>query len=328
MIAKIKSLPTGESGVAMLVVVGFMGLSVPLLLGALALGGGLNADSRVKLEIAKKQYANIAALEYVRYLTDSPENWNQWIDETEGLETLTIGGDTIVIDADGNGVSDYGFLDYCVFGENEVEIEEGSTIQCSIGSNGDVEIEEESTITGNIVSGGNVTLEENVTVNGDVTAVGTVTLEEGAVVMGTTVEGASLDPITGPIPNYDVTITITGEDGNGTTETLSVDGAPLPLTFTLTAGETNIYINPGETDTLVPGSYGTLQVGEDATLNLSSGYYAFDEVSIDENVTINLFVVNGNSIVIDVVGELEYDEKRHYVGVWGDCGRHRSPVAG
>jgi cytoskeletal protein CcmA (bactofilin family) len=215
-------------------------------------------------------------------------------------------------------VSDYGFLDYCVFGENEVEIGEESNIQCNIGSNGDVVIEEGSTITGNIVSGGNITLEEDVTVIGDVTAVGSVTLEEGALVTGSTAEWTSSASITGPIPNYNVTITITDADGNETTETLFVDGGPLPLTFTLAAGGANIYIDPDEIyPMLPPGSYGTLQVGQNATLNLISGSYAFNEVSIDEDATVNLMVTGGNPIVLDVVNDLEFEENVTMVVIGG-----------
>lgn len=176
MIANIKSLLSGDEGLAMVIVVGFMALSIPLLTAALSLAGALSADSQVKLGIARGQYSNLGALEYVRHLSDAPETWNLWIQNTGGLETLSIGEEEIEIEAIGNGVSDYGFLDYCVFGENEVEIGEESNIQCNIGSNGDVVIEEGSTITGNIVSGGNITLEEDVTVIGDVTAVGSVTL--------------------------------------------------------------------------------------------------------------------------------------------------------
>ena len=307
MIAKIKRLLTEDEGLAMVIVVGFMALSIPLLTAALSLAGTLSADSRVKLEIARGQYSNIGATEYVRYLSDSPETWNHWIQFTEGLEILSIGGHTVEIEAISNGVSNYGFLDYCIFGENEVEIGEDSNIQCSIGSNGDVDVEEGSTVTGDIVSGGNVTLGQDVAVYGDVTAAGMITLDDGAMVMGDIDDWASLGSITGPIPNYNVTITITDEDGNETTEILAVDGAPLPLTFTLAAGGANMSIDPGDTDTVLPGSYGTLQVGQNATLNLRSGSYAFDDVNIDEGVTIYLDLTGG-PIIFDVVNDLEYQE--------------------
>ena len=174
-----------------------------------------------------------------------------------------------------------------------------------------------STIHGDVVSGGNVTLDDDVTVYGDVTAVGTVTMDDYAMVMGTIVEGASIAYITGPIPNYDVTITITDADGNVTTETLSVDGGALPLRFTLTAGGANIYIDDGEGYTLAPGSYGSLEVEEDATLNLSSGYYAFNDFSVDDHATINLMVTGGKPIVIDVVNDLEFEEYVHMVVIGG-----------
>ena len=43
-------------------------------------------------------------------------------------------------------------------------------------------------------------------------------------------------------------------------------------------------------------------------MNLSSGSYAFLDVSIDENATIYLTVIDGNPIVLDVVNDLEFEE--------------------
>ncbi len=234
MMATLKSLLTGNEGLAMVIVVGFMAVSIPMLTGALALAGSLSADSRVKLEIAKSQYSDIGALEYVRYLSDDPENWDDWIEETGGEETIDIGDDTVEIEAVGNGVSDQGVLAYCIFGTSSVEVKEYADVQCSIGSNGDVVVKHDATIAGNIVSGDNVELKPGVTVVGDVTAAGTVDYI-GAIIGGTMVEGASLTPVAGPVPNFILDITITDAEGNQTTETVDVDGPSLPLTFTLTA---------------------------------------------------------------------------------------------
>ena len=95
MIDNIKRLLAGDEGLAMVIVVGFMAVSIPLLTGALSLAGALSADSRVKLDIAQTQYSDIGASVYVRYLSDAPENWNLWLQETAGLETISI-GDTVV----------------------------------------------------------------------------------------------------------------------------------------------------------------------------------------------------------------------------------------
>ncbi len=56
-----------------------------------------------------------------------------------------------------------------------------------------------------------------------------------------------------------------------------------------------------------PGSYGSLDVDENATISFVSGNYAFDEIEFDENVTINLTILGG-PIVIYVVDDLDFDE--------------------
>ena len=194
---------TQETGFAMMIVVGFMALAVPLLTSTLALGGALSKDSLIKFNIAMNQYSSAAGREYISFLSDDPTTWDDWIDETGGVETLTINDDTVEITGDQDGASNYGALAYCIFGETSVEIEENATVQCSIASNGDIELEEGATVTGNVMSGGNVTLEEDATVNGDVTAAGTVTLDSGATVTGAITQNAAWTPITGPTPNYD-----------------------------------------------------------------------------------------------------------------------------
>jgi len=303
----IKNLLTQETGFAMMIVVGFMALAVPLLTSALALGGALSKDSLIKFSIAKNQYSSAAGREYISFLSDDPTTWDDWIDNTGGLESFTINDDTVEITGDRNGASDNGALAYCIFGATSVEIEENASVLCSIASNGDIELEDGASVTGNVVSGGNVTLENNATVNGDVTAAGTVTLDTGASVTGTITENAGWTPITGPTPNYDVTITVTDQDGNETVQTFSVDGGALPLSFILAAGGTDVTVPSSGSYAATPGSYGTLKVEENATISFVSGNYAFDDIEFDENVTINLTILGG-PIVIDVVNDLDFDE--------------------
>jgi hypothetical protein len=307
MTALIRRLLKDERGVGMAMVLGFMGLSVPMIVAALGMAGTYSNDSQVKSRLAKTQYSGIGALEYIRYLSGDPDGWNDWLEETGGEETIDMGDDTVEIDADADGYTDNGFLDYCIFGSTTVHVKEHSTIGCSIGSNGDIDIKEDSVVNGNIVSGGNVTLKENVIVHGDVTAAGTVTLKSGATVNGTWTQGATVDPIAGPTPNYGVSITITDKNGNVTVENTDVEGSQLGLTFNLTAGGPNVTVNAGETYTLLPGSYGTVEIKENATVNLSSGDYAFDELRIKEGTTINLDV-SGGPVVVDAVTVLEFKE--------------------
>lgn len=303
----IRRLVNGEHGVGMVMVLGFMAISVPLLTAGLALAGALSNDSQVKSNLAKNQYSSIGALEYIRYLSEDQDGWDDWLDDTGGEETIDIGDDTVEIDADPDGFSDEGFLDYCIFGNNWVKVKENSVVNCSIGSNGNIEIKEDSVVTGDIVTSANITLKENVVVNGDVTAGGSVTLKPGATVNGTLLQNVPVDTIGGPTPSYGVSITITDEDGNVTIEYVTVDGSQLGMTFNLTAGGPNVTVNSGQTYNLAPGSYGTVQVKEDATLNLSSGDYAFESITIKENSTINVNV-SGGPVVFDAVDVLEFKE--------------------
>jgi hypothetical protein len=297
----------GQNGTGMMMVLSVMALAVPLLTGALALSGALSNDSQVKNKLAKSQYSGIGAREYVRYLTEDPDGWDDWLDETGGEETITINDDEVVITASEDGLADEGFLAFCIFGKSYVQIKEHATVNCSIGSNGDIEVKEDSIVTGDIVSAGNITLKENVIINGNVTAAGTVTQKSGAVVNGTISQGAVVESIAGPTPNYGVTITITDENGEVVVENFDVEGAELPMTFDLTGGGSNVTVNSGQTYNLVPGSYGNVLVKENSTLNLSSGKYAFLSFQIKERSTINLDV-SGGAIVFDAVDNLQFKE--------------------
>ena len=147
-----------QRGVGMAMVLGFMAISVPMLTAGLALAGALSNDSQVKSKLAKDQYSSIGAREYIRYLSDNPDDWEDWLDETGGEETIDIGDDTVDIDADPDGFTDDGFLGYCIFGSYSVQVKESSVVNCSVGSNGDIQIKEDSVIDGDIVSGGNIEL--------------------------------------------------------------------------------------------------------------------------------------------------------------------------
>ena len=56
-----------EKGVAMIMAIAFMALSVPLVTGALTFAGALSSDSVVKTDILKRQYAGLGIRDYVRY---------------------------------------------------------------------------------------------------------------------------------------------------------------------------------------------------------------------------------------------------------------------
>ena len=64
-----------EGALGMILVVGFMALSIPLITSSLVLSGALTKDSVVKTDIMKRQYAALGVGEYVGYLASSPTGW-------------------------------------------------------------------------------------------------------------------------------------------------------------------------------------------------------------------------------------------------------------
>ena len=65
----------------------------------------------------------------------------------------------------------------------------------------------------------------------------------------------------------------------------------------ISAGGTNITVAKNTALDLAPGSYGDLEVKDGAVLNLSSGTYAFEDIELDKNATLNLDVTNGPIVV-------------------------------
>ena len=64
MIGVIRRLSRNQEGVALVMVLGFMALAVPMITGALALAGSLSNDSYVKNKIAKKLYTELGCRQY------------------------------------------------------------------------------------------------------------------------------------------------------------------------------------------------------------------------------------------------------------------------
>ena len=87
-----------EGAMAMILVIGFMALAIPVITASLALSGTLSHDSRVKTDILKRQYAALGVGEYVSYLAADPTRWNNWkaanfVPASGNYEeTITIGG--------------------------------------------------------------------------------------------------------------------------------------------------------------------------------------------------------------------------------------------
>ncbi|MCI0794178.1 MAG: DUF11 domain-containing protein [Chloroflexi bacterium] len=86
-----KSIARSEKGAtAMLMVMAFMALAVPLVTSMLGLSSVLSIDSRIKTGILKRQYCALGAVEYVRYLTLDPQTWaDWWAAHPDGTETMS-----------------------------------------------------------------------------------------------------------------------------------------------------------------------------------------------------------------------------------------------
>tara|TARA_B100000315_G_scaffold245244_1_gene270905 strand:- start:2854 stop:4281 length:1428 start_codon:yes stop_codon:yes gene_type:complete len=69
----------GEAGgVALIMVLAFMALGVPVITSTLKLADSLAIDSRVKTDALKRHYCGLGVMEYVNYLTLDPARWTTW----------------------------------------------------------------------------------------------------------------------------------------------------------------------------------------------------------------------------------------------------------
>jgi hypothetical protein len=132
----------------------------------------------------------------------------------------------------------------------------GGTSQATVGVSARV---------GDITSRGPVFLANNAIVGGSVRSGGTVTLQAGAVVQGT---------VTQSIPN------------------IAIPPAPPFETVTFPGGA-NINVGNGQTQTLAPGSFGSVTAFAGATLRLSTGRYRFTSFDVEPNATVALTTTNG-----------------------------------
>lgn len=81
-----------------------------------------------------------------------------------------------------------------------------------------------------------------------------------------------------------------------------VSGVTLPAAPTNAAGSTNISLGNNQTQTIAPGAYGTLTVGNNCTLNFSAGDYVFKSFSSGNNPTLNCNTSGGNIRLIFTTG--------------------------
>ena len=112
---------------------------------------------------------------------------------------------------------------------------------------GTVSVSADARLTSDVWSRGNVVfVGERGQIAGSVTTAGTVMRQNGVVIGGPVLEHQTLSAV------------------------------PTSWTITFPASSTNVQLQPGQTQTLVPGAYATVSVASNATLTLQSGTYYFD----------------------------------------------------
>ena len=223
-----KKLGVNQQGAGMLMVLGFMGLAIPIITTALALTGGLSSDSQVKTHILKDQYNGLGVRDYVLYLMNDPQIWQDWFAATGGADTITINGEvinfTVTPIPDPPGYSPMSKIKVykgavvqgdLVSAGSAIEVESNATVQGNIRAGKEVKLGENSLVQGDVLTSREVVIKNGGRVEGNVTAGDAVTLESGAVVTGIIAQNqSSLPPI---VPTGLLTLPILSPGSNNIT---------------------------------------------------------------------------------------------------------------
>jgi cytoskeletal protein CcmA (bactofilin family) len=152
------------------------------------------------------------------------------------------------------------------------------------------------TVTGNVVASGSISLGNGSEVGGDVHAGGSVAAGNNATIAGTAAAGGSValgnNASAGSIAN-----------GAAAPTPPAPATAIIPNVTAFTAGGDNHTVSKNGSLALDVGSYGTLTVGQNGTVTLTSGTYYFDSLSFAQNSVLELDLSNGG-ITINIVGDL------------------------
>jgi predicted acyltransferase (DUF342 family) len=190
----------------------------------------------------------------------------------------------------------------------------GTTYVGDIIFSGSINLAQNTKVIGNVYSGGAVSMGNNVTVTGNVVASGSISLGNGSEVGGDVHAGGSV------AAGNNATIAGTAAAGgsvalgNNASAGSIANGAaaptpPAPATAIIpnvtafTAGGDNHTVSKNGSLALDVGSYGTLTVGQNGTVTLTSGTYYFDSLSFAQNSVLELDLSNGG-ITINIVGDL------------------------
>lgn len=135
-----------------------------------------------------------------------------------------------------------------------------------------VAVGDQSLVDGNVTGRSYVRLLPGSLVGGDVIANGLVQMDATAIVSGTVTQGAQIPPIP-PVT---------------------------PITFSFTAGKTDITVQQNTTIILDPGNYQALVVNKGGIVKLRSGHYTFKSIRLNQDAQVEYNLSDG-AVVIDVV---------------------------
>lgn len=161
--------------------------------------------------------------------------------------------------------------DFTIFAMQNVTVGGSSQVTGLVGSGVHTQIAGGGKIFGNLKSGNTVTMNNSTTVSGNITNPGTFT---------------------------------TGSGVTYGSRTIAVPTLPtLPPITAFTSGGTSQTVGNGATITLAPGSHGAIQLGGNATLNLSAGVYMLDSLTAGNGLDLNINLLGGK-IKILVKGQI------------------------
>lgn len=175
-----------------------------------------------------------------------------------------------------NVIDDPNVLDhpYLYLADKKIKIDKIAQSEGDMYSNDEIDIKKgPATFEGDVIAVGKIDIAKDVTIDGNVTAGGELQLDNNVTITGTASEFANVSAESLPQLNY-------------------------------SAGGNNVKIYKNQTLALAPGSYGKIEVEKDATLQLSSGEYFFEELKLKEKVSLEIDLAIG-PVIVNVVKKVD-----------------------
>ncbi len=165
-------------------------------------------------------------------------------------------------------------------GASEGDIHSNNAIQFKKGA--------PSVYTGNLTAADHITIHTKNTLYGNLTAQNEIVVERGAVINGNVSPNTPVATIALPNPSF-------------------------------TAGGSNYSVAANRSLDLSPGYYGTVTLGKNCTLYLSSGNYFFNTLDTGVKSVLSMDV-SGGPVNVNVVNSLDFDKQMKVMTSAGDAG--------